>query len=282
MDWELGRLRRERLPEGATLRDPGPQWALVMTGEARLEADGNTVAMRVGDAVLIDSCTPYRLTATADSELVRANLRQNVSSSPLPSPLVVSGFDRQHPGVAGLVNLCSLGWECRTSLFAMSYAGLLGAAMTASWNAASGGADSDDDADVVDLAAAMRKQPGEPWTLDRMSGHAHLSRSALTSRFRRTFGRSPMEVLREIRMQRARELLGASQPVTRVAFDVGYGSVASFSRAFTAQHGVSPQAWRASASGNADQRPEQGGTRSADGANDQRNAYAEPVEKCPA
>ena len=91
-----------------------------------------------------------------------------------------------------------------------------------------------------------------------------------------------MELLREVRMQRARELLGESVPVTRVAFEVGYGSVAAFSRAFAAQHAVSPQAWRSSASGDAQERPEQGGARGADRADGQRDTDPEPVEKCPA
>ncbi|WP_370692312.1 AraC family transcriptional regulator, partial [Nocardioides sp.] len=36
-----------------------------------------------------------------------------------------------------------------------------------------------------------------------------------------------------------------SSGVEQVAHAIGYGSSAAFSRAFTSQHGVSPQAWRA-------------------------------------
>ena len=282
MDWELGQLRRERLSAEAALSDPGPQWLLVMTGEARLEAGERQVVLRVGDAVLIDARTAYRLTARFDSEIVRADLRHAPSSAPLPSPLVVSGFSEQHPGVAGLVNMCSLGWACRTSLFAMSYAGLLGAAMTASWSAAADENDAGEDAAVVDLAVVLRARPADAWTLDRMAAYAHLSRSALTDRVRRTFGRSPMELLREVRMQHARELLSGSLPVTRVAFEVGYGSVAAFSRAFAAQHGMPPRTWRASTLGDVQEPPEHAGGSRADGADHQRDAYPESVQKCPA
>jgi AraC-like DNA-binding protein len=95
------------------------------------------------------------------------------------------------------------------------------------------------------VLAALAERPGEPWTLDRMAGLVHLSRSALTDRFRRTTGHSPMRMLREVRMNQARHLLTKQcLAVTRVAFEVGYGSVAAFSRAFTAEHGVSPLAWR--------------------------------------
>ncbi|WP_036967188.1 helix-turn-helix transcriptional regulator, partial [Promicromonospora kroppenstedtii] len=96
---------------------------------------------------------------------------------------------------------------------------------------------------VADVVAALAASPGEPWTLDRMAALVHLSRSALTERFRRATGHSPMRMLREVRMHRARTLLiDRCLPVTRVAFEVGYGSVAAFSRAFTTDHGRSPLA----------------------------------------
>lgn len=102
------------------------------------------------------------------------------------------------------------------------------------------------DTAVAHVVAELVARPGEPWTLDEMAGLVHLSRSALAGRFRRATGHSPMRVLREVRMHRARALLAVERlSVTRVAFEVGYGSVAAFSRAFAADHGVSPLAWRA-------------------------------------
>ena len=157
--------------------------------------------------------------------------------------------------------------------------------MTSSWLAADEQNNASVDSEVADVLAALTSRPGESWTLDRMAGLVHLSRSALTDRFRRTVGRSPMQMVREVRMQHARRLLGEpSVPVTRIAFEVGYGSVAAFSRAFAEQHGASPQAWRATTSvaGNAKQCPQQAGARRADGADDQRRTYAEPVQQRPA
>lgn len=102
------------------------------------------------------------------------------------------------------------------------------------------------DTAVAHVVAELVARPGEPWTLDEMAGLVHLSRSALAGRFRRATGHSPMRMLREVRMHRARALLAVERlSVTRVAFEVGYGSVAAFSRAFAADHGVSPLAWRA-------------------------------------
>jgi AraC-like DNA-binding protein len=52
-------------------------------------------------------------------------------------------------------------------------------------------------------------------------------------------------VLRDVRMQVARKLLrDPGRTVTQVAFAVGYGSTAAFSRAFSAHQGIAPQEWR--------------------------------------
>ncbi|PUB29785.1 AraC-like DNA-binding protein [Promicromonospora sp. AC04] len=247
-------LKRERLPAGATWSGQGALWALVLAGAATLETAGARSQVLPGTAVLVDARTAHRLTADAETDVVHGDLRQAVPSTELPSPLVVHGFDEQQRGVVALVTTCPLDVTCNPEdLFAASYAGLIGAAMTSLWQAGDrpGGRAGDDangtaDAQVADVVAALAARPGEPWTLDRMAGLVHLSRSALTERFRRATGHSPMRMLREVRMHEARKLLTREcLPVTRVAFEVGYGSVAAFSRAFAADHGVSPLAWRA-------------------------------------
>ncbi|MFI6426201.1 helix-turn-helix domain-containing protein [Promicromonospora sp. NPDC050880] len=245
-------LRRERLPAGAVRSRPGALWAVVLAGAATLETAGARHQVRAGDAVLVGARTAHRLTADDETDLVHGDLRQAVPSVTLPSPLVVRGFDERQRGVVALVTACPLDAISSPAPFAASYAGLVGAAMTALWQADAhagpecGGADGAADIQVADVVAALAADPGEPWTLDRMAALVHLSRSALTERFRRATGHSPMRMLREVRMHRARTLLAeGSLPVTRVAFEVGYGSVAAFSRAFAADHGVSPQAWRA-------------------------------------
>ena len=254
MEWQMTTMKRERLPAGATTSGPGALWALVLAGAATLETAGARTEILPGDAVLVDARTAHRLTADAETDLVHADVRRAAPSASLPSPLVVPGFSEQQRGVVALVTACPLEVKCSPDLFAASYASLIGAAMVALWQAAEGrdgrvpgGADGPaGDAQVAHVVAALVARPGEPWTLDRMAGLVHLSRSALTERFRRATGHSPMRMLREVRMDRARILLTDEYlPVTRVAFEVGYGSVAAFSRAFAADHGASPLAWRA-------------------------------------
>lgn len=249
-------LTRERLSAGATRSGAGALWAVVLAGAVTVETAGARHQVLAGDAVLVDARTAHRLTADAETDLVHGDLRPTVPSAALPSPLVVRRFDQRQRGVVALVTACPLDAISSPAPFAASYAGLVGAAMTALWQEAeaSGAASADGaatvggtaDTQVADVVAALADRPGEPWTLDRMAALVHLSRSALTERFRRATGHSPMGMLREVRMHRARTLLtDQCLPVTRVAFEVGYGSVAAFSRAFTSEHGLSPLAWRA-------------------------------------
>lgn len=253
--------QRVRLAAGEGLADaPGSLWALVWDGGIAVETAAGARPLTAGDAVLVDARTAYRLVATEPAVVVVADLRLVVPAHPLPSPLVVRAFADRHQGVSGLVLTCPIGGQAHPGLFVASYAGLIGAAMTDSWlqdePAHDGGSLGDER--VATVVAALVERPGEAWTLDRMAALAHLSRSALTDRFRRVTGRSPMQVLRDLRMWEARKRLGdLGQPVTQVAYAVGYGSVAAFSRAFSSWHGVAPHRWRDRIAGSADRDPEQ-------------------------
>jgi AraC family transcriptional activator of mtrCDE len=79
----------------------------------------------------------------------------------------------------------------------------------------------------------MLARPGEPHTVESLARTSGLSRSSFMSRFRRAFGDSPMTVLRQLRMRRARTLLATgSLTIDQVASAVGYSSRSSFHRAF--------------------------------------------------
>jgi len=57
---------------------------------------------------------------------------------------------------------------------------------------------------------------------------------------RATFGETPHAFLTRLRMDRARQMLASERSVTEVCFEVGYGSLGSFSSKFRAQFGRSP------------------------------------------
>jgi AraC-like DNA-binding protein len=85
----------------------------------------------------------------------------------------------------------------------------------------------------------------EPWTLDGLAQRVHMSAEHLRRTCRREIGRSPMEHLTYIRMQRAQELLETTDDkLETVAALVGYSSGLVFSRAFARCIGLSPSEYR--------------------------------------
>lgn len=91
---------------------------------------------------------------------------------------------------------------------------------------------------------AMHADPARAWTLDSLAETAGMSRARFAVRFRETVGMTPMLYLTEWRLSVAQSLLRKGRPVQTVADEVGYSSASALSRAFTAQTGLSPSAWR--------------------------------------
>jgi AraC-like DNA-binding protein len=95
---------------------------------------------------------------------------------------------------------------------------------------------------------AMHGAPGHAWTIARLAQLSGQSRSAFAAHFAQVMGEPPMSYLARWRMFRARLLLRESElPLSAIAEQVGYGSAAAFSLAFSREHGVSPGAFRAEA-----------------------------------
>ncbi|GAB5467839.1 MAG: AraC family transcriptional regulator [Rhodospirillales bacterium] len=91
----------------------------------------------------------------------------------------------------------------------------------------------------------MLEAPGDPHSLDSLAAVAGMSRSTFAERFSAACGRGAMDLLRELRMQRAASLLLRSDlPVKRIAQMVGFQSRSAFSRMFTQTIGLPPQAFR--------------------------------------
>jgi transcriptional regulator GlxA family with amidase domain len=86
----------------------------------------------------------------------------------------------------------------------------------------------------------FRPHLGEPPTLADLAGHAHLSVRTLTRRFRAGTGFSPLQWLLHQRLERARELLEATDlPLAQVARLSGLSTVDSLRR----RTGLSPSAY---------------------------------------
>ena len=98
--------------------------------------------------------------------------------------------------------------------------------------------------------AAFHERPGHAWSVAELAATTALSASRFSARFRESVGESVGSYLTRWRMTLAcRELSDRQRPIVQVADDLGYGSVAAFTRAFRAVIGTTPARWRAARRG---------------------------------
>lgn len=91
----------------------------------------------------------------------------------------------------------------------------------------------------------MREHLDEPIGLDELAALAGLSRFHFCTAFRQATGTTPHAWLVNLRIERARQLLGHPElPVTEVALAVGYETPSSFAAAFRKITGMTPSAYR--------------------------------------
>lgn len=91
----------------------------------------------------------------------------------------------------------------------------------------------------------LHSQLPRRWTTEDLARAVALSRSAFADRFTRLVGKPPMRYLAQQRLERAAVLLDQhSEPIAKIAYEVGYESEAAFSRAFKRERGISPAIWR--------------------------------------
>lgn len=101
--------------------------------------------------------------------------------------------------------------------------------------------------DAPKILAAMqfiRRESKKPLTVAGIARHVAMSPSHFAHRFRAVARVSPMRFVREVRLERARELLtDASVRASEVASEVGFESAAHFSREFKRRYGAAPIAY---------------------------------------
>lgn len=87
--------------------------------------------------------------------------------------------------------------------------------------------------------------PGQPYTLELLAERAGMSRSAFSEHFVKTFGRTAMDFVKEVRLRHAARLLSSTgRPIKAIAADVGYRSRSHFTQAFKDIYGLDPTAYR--------------------------------------
>lgn len=91
---------------------------------------------------------------------------------------------------------------------------------------------------------ALHDDPAKPWTLESLATQAGMSRSRFAEVFADVVGQPPAAYLTGYRITLAQDALARGDRLERIAQQVGYGSAAALSRAFTATCGLSPREWR--------------------------------------
>ncbi|HEX8856284.1 MAG TPA: AraC family transcriptional regulator [Thermoleophilaceae bacterium] len=96
---------------------------------------------------------------------------------------------------------------------------------------------------------AMDRSYAEPLDVPAVARVALMSEAHFIRTFRETFGETPHRYLQRRRVERAMFMLRQTdRSVTEICFDVGFTSLGSFSRTFSAIVGESPSAYRSHSS----------------------------------
>jgi AraC-like DNA-binding protein len=93
---------------------------------------------------------------------------------------------------------------------------------------------------------AMDRAYAEPLDVRAVAAVAHVSEAHFSRSFRAVFGQTPHHYLQRRRVERSMFLLRETdRSVTDICFDVGFGSLGTFSRTFREIVGTAPSAYRA-------------------------------------
>ena len=102
-----------------------------------------------------------------------------------------------------------------------------------------------EDADVADAIRFIREHAGDPITIDHVLQHVPLSRRALEQRFKRALGRTLLDQITRVHIERAKQLLiETDYPIPEVARRSGYPDGAYFAVVFKKHTRQTPTAFR--------------------------------------
>lgn len=112
--------------------------------------------------------------------------------------------------------------------------------------AASGGVPNERSDIASEVRRYLRKHYAAPITLAELAMNFHCSTVSLTKWYYRTYEKTIMEELKEIRMERAKELLRSSDnvSVSCIASSCGFTDSGYFSKCFRKYTGMTPAQWR--------------------------------------
>ena len=102
-----------------------------------------------------------------------------------------------------------------------------------------------DDTRLARAIDRILQDPARDHTVESLAAAASMSRSVFAERFTSAFGKPPVSLVNNLRMQRAAQLLQQGAfPIDEVADRVGFSSRSHFSHAFKRHSGLSPAKFR--------------------------------------
>jgi AraC-like DNA-binding protein len=90
----------------------------------------------------------------------------------------------------------------------------------------------------------MDQHFSEKIELERIASIAFMSRFHFVRIFKRVYGLSPRQYLRDLRINKGKELLKQGRGISEVCFDVGYDSLPTFCNVFKKATGLSPKEYQ--------------------------------------
>lgn len=233
--------RGERLmPERSEL--PCLYYCLAGTGQMHC-GDAVPFALLPHTLLIVAPGTPCRVEAASEVMVVRGRFRASYAVSvelfvSLPAPIVetFSPADQLEPrlrtALAELASGVVGSGAMTTALMKQVLIAVLRRSVSSTQRWAERFAILKDPK-VARAFSDMVARPGAPHCVESLAQDCGLSRSVFMSRFTAVFGESPMAILRQLRMRRARALLATNiLTLDQVASAVGYASRSSFHRAF--------------------------------------------------
>jgi AraC family transcriptional regulator of arabinose operon len=89
------------------------------------------------------------------------------------------------------------------------------------------------------------KNPEKDFSLKDLSKQFHLHPTYISNRFKEIFGKSPIQVQRELKIDLAKKLLKSTKmSITEIAHSLGYPGIPGFTRLFKSYVGISPSQYR--------------------------------------
>ena len=101
------------------------------------------------------------------------------------------------------------------------------------------------DGRIFDLKKLFIEKPHHDWTVEEMAETAQLSKPHLIRLFKMHVGMPPITYLREIRLEKARELLENSHhQIKQIGVEIGMTNDSHLTRDFKKKFGLTPTEYR--------------------------------------